>query len=169
VRRVLGIDPGSRTLGFGAVELRDGVLRHVAHGVVEARDGGALGRRLVEIRGGLAQVVTQHEPDAVALEGLFYARNVQSALKLAHARGVAMELVSSLGVPVIEYSPMEVKRGVVGYGRASKEQVARMVQRLLALPTQPIADAADALALAICHLHAVRLASLVARRRASPS
>lgn len=157
--RVLGIDPGSRVLGFGVVDLHDGVLRHVVHGTVSGGGAAELPQRLVAIRGGLERMIREQAPSAVAIEGLFHARNVRSALILAHARGVAMELAASLGVPIFEYAPMEVKRGLVGYGRATKDQVARMVQRLLALETLPSADAADALAIAIGHLHGERVAA----------
>lgn len=162
--RIFGIDPGTRALGFGVIDVRGGVARHVAHGTVRAPESAPLHERLALIRGGLVGALEAHAPNVVAVEGLFYARNVKSALTLAHARGVALEVAATLGLPVVEYSPMEMKRGLVGYGRATKPQVGRMVQRLLALPVAPPSDAADALALAICHAHSVRLGVMRTRR-----
>jgi crossover junction endodeoxyribonuclease RuvC len=164
--RVLGIDPGTHVVGFGVVEVRDGLLRHVSHGTVRPATGAPLEARLATIRHGLETVLRDQQPAIVAVEGLFFARNVRSALVLAHARGVALEVAAASGFPVAEYSPMEVKRGLVGYGRATKGQVARMVQRLLALASLPSNDAADALALSICHIHAARLGASRNRRGA---
>lgn len=158
--RVLGVDPGTRVVGFGVVDLRDGAIRHVAHGTVRAPREEPLAVRLATIRAGLEQVLRTQAPAIVVLEGLFYARNVKSVLTLAHARGVALEVAATFELPVIEYSPMELKRSLVGYGRATKLQVGRMVQRLLSLDAEPSPDAGDALALAICHLHADRLRAL---------
>lgn len=157
---MLGIDPGTRVVGFGVVDLWDGAIRHVAHGTVRAPRDQPLPARLATIRGGLEQVLRSQSPAIVVLEGLFYARNVKSVLSLAHARGVALEVAATFELPVVEYSPMELKRSLVGYGRATKLQVGRMVQRILALDVEPSPDAGDALALAICHLHAARLRSL---------
>jgi len=148
------------------VEMRAGVLRHVSHGTVCVPGDVPLAMRLARMRAGIDDVMREQEPAAVAVEGLFYARNVRSALVLAHARGVALEVAAARGLAVAEYSPMEVKRGLVGYGRATKDQVARMVQRLLALGSLPSTDAADALALSICHIHAARLNGLLSRRGA---
>lgn len=157
---MLGIDPGTRVVGFGVVDLRGGAICHVVHGTVRAPRDEPLPARLATIRAGLEQVLRSQAPAVVVLEGLFYARNVKSVLTLAHARGVALEVAASFELPVMEYSPMELKRSLVGYGRATKLQVARMVQRLLGLADEPSPDAGDALALAICHLHADRLRSL---------
>ncbi len=162
--RVFGVDPGTHALGYGVIEVRHGVAHHVAHGTVRALATHPLPQRLATIRSALAQAIAELAPHVVAIEGLFYARNVKSALTLAHGRGVALEVAASCGLPVVEYSPMEMKRGLVGYGRATKLQVAKMVQRLLALPSTPSADAADALAIAICHAHADRLSALRSRR-----
>lgn len=162
--RVLGVDPGTRVTGFGAVDQTGGVLRHLEHGALRFDPSAPLEARLLELQRGLDAVVDRVRPDAISVEGLFYSKNVQSALKLAHARGVVLLVVAARGVPFAEYSPMEVKRSVVGNGRATKPQLGAMVKRLLALDQVPQSDAGDALAMAICHLHSHRLAAMRSRR-----
>jgi crossover junction endodeoxyribonuclease RuvC len=153
--RVLGIDCGSEFTGFGVVELGDGrALRCVACGVIRlpARDG--LPRRLERIFQELSAVIAEHRPEMVAIEDVFHAANAKSALKLGHVRGVAMLAAAHAGLEVAEYAPLAVKSAVVGYGRAEKSQVQQMVARLLQLESLPEPpDVADALAIAICHLH----------------
>lgn len=161
--RVAGIDPGSTSTGYGVVELVEGRLRHVASGRIAPRDGLGLGDRLKAIYNELIRLLRELEPHALAVESLFFARNVRSAVVLAHCRGVVLLAAAEAGLPVAEYAPMEVKRATVGYGRASKEQVQAMVTRLLALPAPPAADAADALGVAICHAHQSGLVSWRAR------
>jgi crossover junction endodeoxyribonuclease RuvC len=155
--RVLGIDCGTECTGYGVVELTSQQkLECVCFGgiTVAARNGMPMPQRLATIFDRLSRLVEQHQPDRVAIEDVFYALNVKSALKLGQVRGVAMLAASSHGIAVAEYAPLTIKSAVVGYGRAEKEQVQLMVSRLLCLeqPPQP-ADAADALAIAICDLH----------------
>ncbi len=164
--RILGIDPGATVTGYGVVEARrDGRLAGVAYGVVRSK-GREFHDRLASVYDGLTEVITRHAPDEIAIEDLFYAANVKTALKLGHARGVALLAAAHRKVPIAAYSPMEIKRGVVGYGRAEKQQVNRMVCVLLGLgePPDPF-DASDALAVAICHCHASRLGRMAGAAR----
>ena len=152
--RVFGIDPGSNRTGYGCVDSDGRRHRLVACGAIRASDAGSFPNRLAAIYRELAILIEEHRPECVAIENLFHATNVRSALKLGHARGVAMLAAVEAGVPLIEYTPAEIKRAVVGYGRAEKPQVSQMVKLLLGLQTLPSShDAADALAVAICHLH----------------
>ncbi|MGE0042371.1 MAG: crossover junction endodeoxyribonuclease RuvC [Vicinamibacterales bacterium] len=152
--RVFGIDPGSDSTGYGCVE-SDGVRhRLVAFGAVRAGRSASFPDKLAAIHHELAARLAECRPDAVAIENLFHAVNVRSALKLGHARGVAMLAAVEAGMTITEYTPSEIKRAVVGYGRAEKAQVQQMVKILLGLDRVPSPhDAADALAVAICHLH----------------
>jgi crossover junction endodeoxyribonuclease RuvC len=152
--RVFGIDPGSERTGYGCIET--GGIRHrlVACGAISAPSSASFPDKLLGIHGTLAALLRQHRPDCVAIESLFHALNVRSALKLGHARGVAMLAAVEAQLPVVEYTPAEIKRAIVGYGRADKTQVQQMVKLLLGLPSVPTPhDAADALAVAICHVH----------------
>jgi crossover junction endodeoxyribonuclease RuvC len=153
--RVLGVDCGTEYTGFGVVELRpDETLVCLTCGAIKLSPGEPMPRRLAIIFERLGIIIQEHQPDNVAIEDVFYALNVKSALKLGQVRGVAMLAASSAGLQVTEYSPLSIKSAVVGYGRAEKPQVQHMVTRLLNLseiPEPP--DAADALAIAICHLH----------------
>jgi crossover junction endodeoxyribonuclease RuvC len=152
--RIFGIDPGSERTGYGCVESRGSTLRLIGCGAVTSSTLTPFPDRLLAIHQQLAALLQEHEPDYVAIEDLFFATNVRSALKLGHARGVAMLAAVEAGVPVVEYTPAEIKRAVVGYGRAEKRQVQQMVKLLLGLAEVPAPhDAADALAVAICHLH----------------
>lgn len=153
--RVFGIDPGSARTGYGCVET-DGSRHHlIACGAISSPVRVALPQRLQRIHSGLGRLLAQHRPDCVAVENLFHAKNVKSALVLGHARGVAVLAAVEAGVPVVEYSPAEVKLAVTGYGRAEKVQLQRMVALLLGLERAPSPhDAADAIALALCHAHA---------------
>jgi crossover junction endodeoxyribonuclease RuvC len=152
--RVFGIDPGCERTGFGCVE-SDGRRHHlVRSGAIRPGASAAFPDRLRAVYRALADEIAGCRPDCVAIESLFYATNVRSALKLGHARGVAMLAAVEQGVPVMEYTPAEIKRAIVGYGRAEKPQVQQMVKLLLGLDRVPTPhDAADALAVAICHLH----------------
>ena len=152
--RIFGIDPGSERTGYGCVETDGRVARLVTCGAIiaNARDG--FPQRLARIHRELSALLTECAPECVAIEGLFHAVNARTALKLGHARGVAMLAAVECGCPVVEYTPAAIKRAVVGYGRAEKHQVQQMVKLLLGLPRPPAPhDAADALAVAICHLH----------------
>jgi crossover junction endodeoxyribonuclease RuvC len=150
--RVLGIDPGSRFTGFGVVDKEGNRLRHVANGVIVAHKGDPpFEERLVRIHAGLTEVIALHEPTVVAVEGIFHYKNALSALKLGHARGVALLTSRLAGLEVHEYKPTVVKQAVVGTGRADKQQVLRMICLLLGIPEPTNHDASDALAVAICH------------------
>ncbi len=163
--RVLGIDPGSRTTGYGVVEMRGNRLGHVAHGTISGGRGEALAPRLAAIYRGLREVLETYRPQEMSVESIFHARNAQSALKLGHARGVVLLTAELTEVPVTEYTPMQVKSAVVGYGRADKHQVQDMVRRLLTLSQPAGADASDALAVAICHLQTRRTVQAYGARR----
>jgi crossover junction endodeoxyribonuclease RuvC len=153
--RVLGIDCGTECTGYGVVELAaDDHLVCVHYGAIKVSPREAMPARLARIYRQLQQIISEHQPDRVAIEDVFYAVNVKSALKLGQVRGVAMLAAASAGIEVAEYSPLSIKSAVVGYGKAEKHQVQQMVTRLLKLDQVPEpADAADALAIAICHLH----------------
>jgi crossover junction endodeoxyribonuclease RuvC len=152
--RVFGIDPGSERTGYGCVDT-DG-RRHVLVicGAITSPPRTSFPQRLQAIHADLGRYISESRPDCVAIENLFHAANVRSALKLGHARGVAMLAAVEAGVPLVEYTPAEIKRAIVGYGRAEKRQMQQMVQLLLGLAAPPSPhDAADALAVAICHVH----------------
>ena len=153
--RVLGIDCGTEYTGYGVVDLlSDDRLVCIVCGAIKVSPRDPMPTRLSRISIGLQELISQHRPDRVAIEDVFYATNVKSALKLGQVRGVAMLAAASAGLEVAEYSPLSIKSAVVGYGRAEKHQVQQMVTRLLNLDQVPEpADAADALAIAICHLH----------------
>lgn len=149
---MLGIDCGSERTGYGVIE-SDGVEhRMVAAGVIRTNVKSSFEKRLLEIASGLRRLIGVQVPDAAAVEGIFYSANVKTALKLAHVRGIALLAVAEAGIELAEYSPLEVKASVVGYGRAEKRQVQLMVRSLLGLPEAiESEDACDALAVAICH------------------
>ena len=152
--RIFGIDPGSQRTGYGCVETDGRRYRLVACGAITMRAGDPFPQRLAAIHRELGRLLAVHHPQSVAIENVFHAVNARSALKLGHARGVAMLAAVAAGCEVFEYTPAEVKRAVVGYGRAEKRQVQQMVKLLLGLEEAPAPfDAADALAIAICHLH----------------
>lgn len=151
--RVLGIDPGSQVTGYGVVEYAESTLRCVVHGEIKPARGVSLSSCLQTICGGIREVIGQTSPAAMAIEDIFYGKNVRSLIKQGHVRGVAVWAGADGGVPVYEYSPLEIKKAVVGYGRAEKAQVQMMVRAILNLPELPPPDAADALAAAICHIH----------------
>ena len=163
--RVLGIDCGGEYTGYGVVEIHPtGTLSCLTCGAIKLLQREKLPIRLSRIYMHLGAIISEHQPDEVAIEDVFYALNVKSALKLGQVRGVAMLAAASAGLEVSEYSPLTIKSAVVGYGRAEKQQVQHMVTRLLDLPTPPEPlDASDALAIAICHLHTI---GTLARQRA---
>jgi crossover junction endodeoxyribonuclease RuvC len=153
--RVFGIDPGSDRTGYGCIDSDGRRHRLVLCGAIRAVATDTFPDKLAAIHATLTRILNECRPECVVIENLFYATNVRSALKLGHARGVAMLAAVEAGLPVIEYTPAEIKRAVVGYGRAEKPQVGQMVKLLLGLNSVPAPhDAADALAVAICHLHA---------------
>lgn len=151
--RIMGIDPGSRITGYGVVEKSGSSVKHIDNGAVITSPKMPLGERLLRIHEGLSEVIARYEPETVAMETVFVSKNVSSALKLGHARGVAMLAASQNGLEVHEYAPTEVKKAVVGTGRAEKKQVQEMVRMILGLPEIAQEDASDALAVAICRCH----------------
>jgi crossover junction endodeoxyribonuclease RuvC len=153
--RVLGIDCGTEYTGYGVVDLgHNAELVCLTCGAIKLSPREPLPLRLSRIYAGLSDIIVRHHPDQVAIEDVFYAVNVKSALKLGQVRGVAMLAASNAGLEVAEYAPLSIKSAVVGYGKADKQQVQLMVTRLLHLPNPPSpVDASDALAIAICHLH----------------
>src|SRR5271169_6240930 len=153
--RILGIDCGGEYTGYGVVEQDDlGALHHLCSGAIHLLPRDPLELRLKKICEQLTEVIASYTPEQVAIEDVFYAVNVKSALKLGHVRGVAMLVAAQAGLEVVAYAPLSIKSAVVGYGRAEKSQVQMMVARLLELPAPPEPpDVADALAIAICHLH----------------
>ena len=152
--RVFGVDPGSLRTGYGCIDTDGSRHRLVACGAIATPAAAAFPEKLLAIHRALGQLLRKHRPDCVVVENVFHAANVRSALKLGHARGVALLTAVEGGYPVVEYTPAEVKLAVVGYGRAEKHQVGEMVRLLLGLGEVPEPhDASDALAVAICHVH----------------
>jgi crossover junction endodeoxyribonuclease RuvC len=157
--RILGIDPGLRVTGFGVIEQTGSKLHYITSGCVRSGSG-ELAERLKVILDGLAEVIAANRPEQVAIEKVFVNVNPQSTLLLGQARGSAICAAVIAGLPVAEYTALQVKQAVVGKGHAGKEQVQHMVRRLLALPGDPSPDAADALACAICHAHGGKLGGI---------
>ena len=157
-KRILGIDPGSRFTGFGVLDFVGDRASYVASGTIKSPDG-SFPERLKKIFDSVSDVVVQYQPDIVAIESVFMAKNAGSALKLGHARSAAICATFAFDIEVFEYAPREIKQAVVGTGSASKDQVQHMVVSLLQLDGVPASDAADALAAAICHGHQRRLQS----------
>jgi crossover junction endodeoxyribonuclease RuvC len=152
--KVFGVDPGSDRTGYGCIETDGSRHRLIACGAIATSSRATFPEKLLTIHEALTRLLAEHRPDCVAVESVFYAANVRSALTLGHARGIALLAAVQGGYPVSEYAPAEIKRAVVGYGRAEKHQVGEMVRLLLGLDTIPEPhDAADALAIAICHVH----------------
>jgi crossover junction endodeoxyribonuclease RuvC len=151
--KLLGLDPGLRVTGWGVIEVIDNRLRHVADGAVESDAGDPLAVRLAALYDGVAAIIVQYAPDAAAVEETFVNRNAASTLKLGQARGVVLLAPARAGLPVAEYATNLVKKSVVGAGHAAKMQIAMMVRTLLPGAKLETADAADALAVAICHAH----------------
>jgi len=154
--RILGIDPGSRRTGWGVVQLEGTRLLHVGAGTIAVPEKLVLEKRLLLIHAGLEEVIAEHAPDAVAVEEIFFAKYANAALKLGHARGIALLAAAQSHLEVHEYPPAIVKRTVVGRGAADKVQVNRLITALLGLKTPPEEDASDALAVAITHIQASR-------------
>jgi crossover junction endodeoxyribonuclease RuvC len=164
--KIFGIDPGSERTGYGCIELIASRHHLVIYGSLSAPARATFPEKLQHIHRGLGALLATHRPDCVAVETIFYSRNVRSALKLGEARGIALLAASEAGLPVVEYAPAEIKRAVVGYGRAEKHQVQQMIKLLLGLEAPPSPhDAADALAVAICHMHSAT--GIVAERAAA--
>ena len=150
--RILGIDPGIAIVGFGLIESNRGSVRMLQYGAVTTEAGLPLAIRLVQIENDMTALIAQLKPDEIAVEELFFSKNITTGIAVAHGRGVILCTAERLGVPIFEYTPMQVKQAVAGYGLADKKQVMDMTKRLLKLKAVPKPDdAADALAIAICH------------------
>ena len=150
--RILGIDPGVAIVGFGVVDHEKGQSKMVQYGAINTQAGLPLATRLVQIESDLKQLIEHFQPDEISIEELFFSKNITTGIAVAHARGVILCTAEKLGIPIYEYTPMQVKQAVVGYGLADKHQVMDMVRRLLKLKAIPKPDdAADALAIALCH------------------
>jgi len=161
--RILGIDPGIAIVGFGLIESNRGSVQMLQYGAVTTEAGLPLATRLVQIENDMAALIAQLKPDEIAIEELFFSKNITTGIAVAHGRGVILCTAERLGVPIFEYTPMQVKQAVAGYGLADKKQVMDMTKRLLKLKAVPKPDdAADALAIAICH---ARSATSLLRRK----
>ena len=161
--RILGIDPGIAIVGFGLIESDRDAMRMLQYGAVTTEAGLPLATRLVQIEDDMRALIQQLRPDEIAIEELFFSKNITTGIAVAHGRGVVLCTAERLGVPIFEYTPMQVKQAVVGYGLAEKRQVMDMTKRLLKLKAVPKPDdAADALAIAICH---ARSATSLLRRK----
>ena len=162
--RVIGIDPGFATTGYAVVERSDGRLAAVTHGVIRTPAGVPQAERLGALQAAIADLLIRYSPEAVSVERLFFNVNVRTAMAVGQASGVALATAAAAGLTVFEYTPLEVKQSVVGVGNATKRQVGAMVASLLALGAPPApADAADACAIAICHLTRNRLSAAIGR------
>lgn len=159
---VLGIDPGTAITGYGLVREDEAGLTLVDYGVITTAAGRPLPERLQVIYQGLADVAREHQPQQAAVEELFFSRNVRTALSVGHARGVTLLALADAGLAIHEYKPLEIKQAITGYGGAGKQQVQEMVRLLLNLDTVPEPDdAADAVAVAVCHIHSARMMALI--------
>ncbi len=161
--RVLGVDPGSRTTGYGVIEVCGRRFAHVASGALAVGAERPLASRLLSLFESLAAVIRDHQPAIVSIEDVFYAQNVRSAITLGHARGAALVAAAQAGLPVRAYAAAQIKMAVVGSGRAEKAQVQEMVRTILGLARRPAPDAADALAAAICHAQCAPTLARIAR------
>jgi crossover junction endodeoxyribonuclease RuvC len=158
---ILGIDPGSRITGYGLISKEGNRLIHVDNGAIFTQSAQDFPQRLQQIFAGLSAIIEQYQPEAVAVENVFLAKNAQSALKLGQARGAAIVAAVCVGLAVFEYTALQVKQAVVGSGRAEKQQVQHMIKVLLNLPEVAQEDASDALAVAVCHAHSAGMNSIL--------
>jgi crossover junction endodeoxyribonuclease RuvC len=159
---VLGIDPGTAITGYGLVKGEDDSLTLVDYGAITTSSDRPLPERLQRIYRELTALIQDRQPTAVAVEELFFSKNVRTALSVGQARGVALLVSANAGLPIHEYTPLQVKQAIAGYGRATKDQVQQMVRMLLALDSVPQPDdAADAIAVAICHIHSAKLTAML--------
>jgi len=156
--RIIGIDPGSGTIGFGVIEASGGRTTLVDAGVIKTKIGNEPGERLVELYEGMKEIIKLAKPDQASVEKLFFAQNVTTAMAVSQSRGVIMLALAEAGLPIGEYTPLRIKMSMTGYGRASKAQIQEMVRVQLSLKTKPKPDdCADALAAALTHAHAIRV------------
>ncbi len=153
---VLGVDPGSRVTGYGLVEKENNQMTCIDAGIISSSTKIPFYERIHKIFESMVDIMTHHRPQEMAIEDVFFAKNVKSSLKLGHARGAVLIAAVQCNVKIFDYTPLEIKKSIVGYGRASKEQVRSMVQIILKMKTQPELDTSDALATAICHLNWTR-------------
>jgi crossover junction endodeoxyribonuclease RuvC len=154
--KVIGIDPGTKATGFGIIELKDNKYEIIDYGTIRPKTNLSLAEKLREIKECLEEIVSKYNPEAAALENLFYAQNVKTAIVLGGVRGVILSVLATHECPIFEYSPLEVKKAVTGYGRAGKTQVKEMVFNLIGIENKEIEkDVTDALAIALCHLNSI--------------
>ena len=158
--RILGIDPGTNVTGYGLIEKRRSTYAVIRYGEIKSKKNQPLSRRLASIYTELIGIIEEIQPEIISLEDIFYGKNIQSLIKQGHVRGIIILAASLSGIPVYEYSPLEVKKAVVGYGMADKQQIQQMVKSILKLPELPPPDAADALAIAICHANFLKAVSI---------
>ncbi|MCG6879385.1 MAG: crossover junction endodeoxyribonuclease RuvC [Deltaproteobacteria bacterium] len=163
--RVLGVDPGSRITGYGLLEEKNRQISFIEAGLIKLPEKMPFPRKIHRVFQGIVELLERFGPDAMAVEDLFYAKNARSSLKLGHARGAILAAAGQHDISVFEYTPLEIKKSVVGYGRADKEQVRSMVNAILGLKKQVPIDASDALATAICHINSSRLRMLQEKSR----
>ena len=157
---VLGVDPGSRVTGYGLVEKKNDQMICIHSGTINSPGNIPLYQRIHKIFQSMVEIMSHYRPQEMAIEDVFFAKNVKSALKIGHARGAVMIAAVQCDIKIFEYTPLEIKKSVVGYGRATKEQVRAMIQIILKLKTDPVLDESDALATAICHLNWTRYDSV---------
>jgi crossover junction endodeoxyribonuclease RuvC len=162
---ILGIDPGSRITGYGLISKEGNRLIHIDNGAIFTQSAQDFPQRLQQIFAGLSAIIEQYQPEAVAVENVFLAKNAQSALKLGQARGAAIVAAVCVGLSVFEYTALQVKQAVVGSCRAEKQQVQHMIKVLLNLPEIAQEDASDALAVAVCHAHSAGMNSILKRSK----
>jgi crossover junction endodeoxyribonuclease RuvC len=153
---VLGVDPGSIKTGYGLVEKTKGKMRLIDAGAISSSGTVPFYERIYEIFRSMMEIMNRYKPEEMSIEDVFFAKNVKSSLKLGHARGAALIAAVNCGIRIFEYSPLEIKKSVVGYGRAEKEQVQAMVKVILGLPERLGPDTSDAIAAAICHINSTR-------------
>ena len=168
--RILGIDPGLAIVGFGLIEAETGKTQMLQYGAVTTPAGLPLAARLVQLERDMEELIAQRRPEAIAVEELFFSNNITTGIAVAHARGIILCTAAKSGIPLFEYTPMQVKQAVVGYGKAEKHQVQEMVKNILHLSEIPKPDdTADAVALAICHGHSSgsQLSRLIAKANAN--
>ena len=162
---ILGLDPGTATTGFGIIEYRDNEYRLLDYGCITTTPAQSLARRLNQISTDLEEIVRQARPDEIAIEEIFFSKNIKTAIHVAHARGALMQKLSGEGYRIYEYKPQQIKEAVCGYGKAEKIQVQKMVQLILKMKNLPRPDdAADALAIAICHANNTKLRDIFTRQ-----
>lgn len=157
--RILGVDPGINITGYGVIEKERNRIAGIVYGEIRRVKGDLLSRSLARIYDNLIEVITSSTPDAIAMEDVFYGKNVKSLIKQSQVRGVVMLASFHSSIPIYDYTPLEVKKAVVGYGRAEKRQVQQMIKTILSLSDVPPVDASDALAVAICHSNFLKTVS----------